>query len=128
MSTCAIDRSSLLVIIAIALVALGMWLFALSPVAMGILVALLGMFTFASVPALQARLIAEAEHHAPQAHGVAAGLNIAGFNLGIALGSMLGSLTLGTAGIIYMGATGALVSALGLGLLVLLITRAKIGK
>lgn len=49
---------------------------------MGILVALLGMVTFAAVPALQARLIGVAEQHAPHAHGVAAGLNIAGFNSG----------------------------------------------
>ena len=35
---------------------------------------------------------------APQAQGVAAGLNIAGFNSGIALGAWAGGLTLGLSG------------------------------
>tara|TARA_Y100000780_G_scaffold104849_2_gene95315 strand:- start:4824 stop:6023 length:1200 start_codon:yes stop_codon:yes gene_type:complete len=118
-----VNRSSVVVISAIALVALGMWAFASSAVAMGILVALLGMFTFAAVPALQARLIGVAEQHAPHAHGVAAGLNIAGFNSGIALGSVLGGVTISTVGISYMGIAGAIVSALGLVLLLVLISR-----
>ncbi len=118
-----VNRSSLIVISAIALVALGMWIFASYAVVMGILVALLGMFTFAAVPALQARLIGVAEQHAPHAHGVAAGLNIAGFNSGIALGSVLGGVTISTVGISYMGMAGAIVSTLGLVLLLVLITR-----
>ncbi|MCU1752329.1 MFS transporter [Pseudomonas sp. 6D_7.1_Bac1] len=112
-----VDRSSVIVISGIALVALGMWAFASSALAMGVLVALLGLFTFAAVPALQARLIGIAEQHAPHAHGVAAGLNIAGFNFGIALGSVLGGVTIGTVGISYMGMVGAVVSVLGLVLL-----------
>lgn len=116
-----VNRSSVIVISAIALVALGMWVFTASAVAMGILIALLGLFTFAAVPALQARLIGVAEQHAPHAHGVAAGLNIAGFNSGIALGSVLGGVTISTIGISYMGIAGAIVSALGLVLLLILI-------
>ncbi|MFJ2366312.1 MFS transporter [Pseudomonas sp. NPDC087697] len=112
-----VDRSSVIVISGIALVALGMWAFASSALAMGVLVALLGLFTFAAVPALQARLIGIAEQHAPHAHGVAAGLNIAGFNFGIALGSVLGGVTIGTVGVSYMGMVGAVVSVLGLVLL-----------
>lgn len=94
-----VNRSSKIVISGIALVSLGMWAFAWSALAMGVLVALLGLFTFASVPALQARLIGVAEQHAPHAHSVAAGLNIAGFNSGIALGSVLGGMTIGVAGL-----------------------------
>lgn len=120
-----VNRASVIVISAIALVVLGMWLFASSAVAMGILVALLGLFSFASVPALQARLITIAERHAPHAHGVAAGLNIAGFNSGIALGSVLGGVTIGTVGIGYTGVTGAIVSTLGLALLLALIARSR---
>ncbi|MGP0015778.1 MFS transporter [Pseudomonas sp.] len=118
-----VNRASVIMIVGIALSALGMWVFAQSAAVMGILVALLGMFTFAAVPALQARLMGVAEQYVPHAHGVAAGLNIAGFNSGIALGSWLGGVTLSTVGVSYMGMTGAIVSALGLALLLLLMAR-----
>jgi predicted MFS family arabinose efflux permease len=118
-----VNRSSKIVISGIALVSLGMWAFAWSALAMGVLVALLGLFTFASVPALQARLIGVAEQHAPHAHSVAAGLNIAGFNSGIALGSVLGGMTIGVAGLAYTGIAGAVVSILGLILLLALMAR-----
>lgn len=94
-----VDRASALIIGGIAALALGIWALAASPLAMGILVALLGAFTFASVPALQARLLRVAEIHAPAARGVASGLNIARFNAGIALGSFLGGAVLSTFGI-----------------------------
>ncbi|MFT0520564.1 MFS transporter [Pseudomonas faucium] len=112
-----VDRASAIMVGGIAVSALGMWCFAQSVVAMGILVASLGMFTFGAVPALQARLIGVAQQHAPHAHGVAAGLNIAGFNSGIALGSWLGGVTFSTVGVAYMGVTGAVISVLGLVLL-----------
>jgi MFS transporter, DHA1 family, inner membrane transport protein len=120
-----VNRASVTVIAGIALTALGMWAFASSAIAMGVLVALLGMFTFAAVPALQARLIGVAEKHAPHAHGVAAGLNIAGFNSGIALGSLLGGVTISTLGVSYTGIAGALVSALGLALALAQIARKR---
>ncbi|WP_236235388.1 MFS transporter [Pseudomonas faucium] len=112
-----VDRASAIMVGGIAVSALGMWFFAQSVVAMGILVASLGMFTFGAVPALQARLIGVAQQHAPHAHGVAAGLNIAGFNSGIALGSWMGGVTFSTVGVAYMGVTGAVISVLGLVLL-----------
>ena len=118
-----VNRANILIISGIVGVVLGMWLLSSSPVSMGILVALLGMVTFAAVPALQARLIGVAEQHAPHAHGVAAGLNIAGFNSGIALGSVLGSITISHAGIVYTGISGAIVSLLGLLLLLAQIRR-----
>lgn len=118
-----VNRTNILIISGIVVVVLGMWLLSSSPVSMGILVALLGMVTFAAVPALQARLIGVAEQHAPHAHGVAAGLNIAGFNSGIALGSVLGSITISHAGIVYTGISGAIVSLLGLLLLLAQIRR-----
>lgn len=118
-----VNRANILIISGIVVVVLGMWLLSSSPVSMGILVALLGMVTFAAVPALQARLIGVAEQHAPHAHGVAAGLNIAGFNSGIALGSVLGSITISHAGIVYTGISGAIVSLLGLLLLLAQIRR-----
>lgn len=118
-----VNRANILIISGIVVVVLDMWLLSSSPVSMGILVALLGMVTFAAVPALQARLIGVAEQHAPHAHGVAAGLNIAGFNSGIALGSVLGSVTISHAGIVYTGISGAIVSLLGLLLLLAQIRR-----
>ena len=118
-----VNRANILIISGIVVVVLGMWLLSSSPVSMGILVARLGMVTFAAVPALQARLIGVAEQHAPHAHGVAAGLNIAGFNSGIALGSVLGSITISHAGIVYTGISGAIVSLLGLLLLLAQIRR-----
>ncbi|HHE3161271.1 TPA: MFS transporter [Escherichia coli] len=118
-----VNRANILIISGIVVVVLGMWLLSSSPVSMGILVALLGMVTFAAVPALQARLIGVAEQHAPHAHGVAAGLNIAGFNSGISLGSVLGSITISHAGIVYTGISGAIVSLLGLLLLLAQIRR-----
>lgn len=108
-----VDRASAIMVGGIAVSALGMWCFAQSVVAMGILVASLGMFTFGAVPALQARLIGVAQQHAPHAHGVAAGLNIAGFNSGIALGSWLGGVTFSTVGVAYMGVTGAVIRCWG---------------
>ncbi|KER67926.1 MFS transporter [Burkholderia sp. Ac-20345] len=118
-----VNRASTLLIAGIALAVLGMWLFVSSPVSMAVLVALLGLFTFAAVPALQARLISVAEAHIPNAHGVAAGLNIAGFNSGIALGSLLGGVTIDHVGIASTGATGAIASAIGLALLLTQVAR-----
>ena len=112
------DRASLIIVAGIAAVVFGMWLLVHNPVGMAVLVALLGVLSYAAVPALQARLLGIAEVHAPQAHGVAAGLNIAGFNSGIALGSLLGATTISTIGISFVGLAGAAVA--GLGTLVLL--------
>ncbi|MBS0506045.1 MAG: MFS transporter [Proteobacteria bacterium] len=108
-----VDRASGAVIAAIAVLALGIWMFASSSLAMAVLVALLGMVTFGSVPALQARLLSIADRHAPGARGVASGLNIAGFNAGIAAGSFLGAITLGWLDVTATGLAGAVVSLLG---------------
>lgn len=123
-----VSRANIFIISGIVVVVLGMWLLVSSPANMGILVALLGMLTYAAVPALQARLIGVAEQHAPHAHGVAAGLNIAGFNSGIALGSVLGGITITHAGIVYTGISGAIVSLLGLLLLLEQIRRSHSSK
>ncbi|MDR2264442.1 MAG: MFS transporter [Enterobacter asburiae] len=120
-----VNRANLTIITGITFAVFGMWIFAISPVGMAILVALLGMLTFGAVPALQARLFAVAERHAPHAHGIASGLNIAGFNSGIALGSVLGSLTLSTVGIAWTGFTAGVVALLGLALFSLQINRAR---
>ena len=94
-----VNRANILIVGGIIIIALGMWVFSGSAVMMGILVALLGMFTFGAVPALQARLIRVASEKAPHAAGVASGLNIAGFNSGIALGSVTGAFTISSMGL-----------------------------
>jgi MFS transporter, DHA1 family, inner membrane transport protein len=118
-----VNRASLIIVAGIAVVVLGMWLLAHSAVSMAALVALLGLLSYAAVPALQARLIGIAEMHTPRAHGVAAGLNIAGFNSGIALGSVLGGATITNIGIAYTGLVGAGIA--GLGVFILLIQMAR---
>lgn len=120
-----VNRASIIIIAGIAVVVFGMWAYVTSPVAMAVLVALLGLFSYAAVPALQARLIGLALLHAPHADGVAAGLNIAGFNSGIALGSILGSVTIGSVGIAYTGLAGAVAALLGLALLLVQIVRSR---
>jgi DHA1 family inner membrane transport protein len=120
-----VDRASLIIVAGLVVVLLAIGLLVSSPISMAILVALLGLLSFAAVPALQARLLGIAEVHAPGAHSVAAGLNIAGFNSGIALGSLLGGATLSTVGISYTGVAGAVVTGVGLLLLLLQVARSK---
>ena len=61
-----------------------------NPVAALLTVLVWGAFAFGNVPGLQVYVVKLAEKHAPQAVDVASGLNIAAFNIGIAIGSVLG--------------------------------------
>ena len=49
-----------------------------------------GAFAFGNVPGLQVYVVQLAERYVPEAVDVASGLNIAAFNIGIALGSVIG--------------------------------------
>ncbi|HIC8548287.1 TPA: MFS transporter [Yersinia enterocolitica] len=51
---------------------------------------IMGVFAFGNVPGLQVYVVQKAEEYTPNAVDVASGLNIAAFNVGIALGSILG--------------------------------------
>ena len=113
------NKANVVIVSGIILTAFGMWLFIGSPIMMAIMVSLLGLFTFGAVPALQARLIEVAHKYAPNSHAVAAGLNIAGFNSAIALGSILGGMTISHIGLSFTGITGAEVSVIGLLILVI---------
>ncbi|MEL0636601.1 MFS transporter [Marinomonas sp. TI.3.20] len=53
-------------------------------------VLILGAFAFGNVPGLQVYVVQIAEREAPHAVDVASGLNIAAFNVGIALGALIG--------------------------------------
>ncbi|WP_183187355.1 MFS transporter, partial [Acetobacter oeni] len=105
-----IAKANMLITSGISVVVLGIFWFCDSPTLMFGLVAALGFLSYAAVPALQARLLNLAERFVPHAHGVAAGLNIAGFNSGIALGSVIGGVTIRWFGISYVGLVAFVIS------------------
>lgn len=65
---------------------------AVSPILALITLAGLGFLSFANVPGLQLYVVQLAKQHRPGAVDVASALNIAAFNLGIAVGAWLGGL------------------------------------
>ncbi|NIJ69217.1 MFS transporter [Xanthomonas sp. 60] len=79
----------------------------------------LGAVAFGNVPGLQVYVVAQAQRFAPQATDVAAGLNIAAFNVGIALGASLGGLVVQHLGLMHTPWLGALVVLGALALTVL---------
>jgi MFS transporter, DHA1 family, inner membrane transport protein len=62
---------------------------------------LLGMFAFMNVPGLQVLVVKLAERYVPGAVNVASALNIAAFNLGIAIGAFVGGIIVDTIGLIH---------------------------
>lgn len=111
------DRAVMLVLIGLAIVLAAIWLSAASVPLMAVLVAVLGALTYAAVPAMQARVIGIAEDHAPRALAAAAGLNIAGFNSGIALGSLIGGGVIPLMGLTATAAVGAVAAVAGIAVL-----------
>ncbi|WP_448136752.1 MFS transporter [Stenotrophomonas rhizophila] len=79
----------------------------------------LGAVAFGNVPGLQVYVVKQAQRFAPQAADVASGLNIAAFNVGIALGASLGGLVVDHLGLMHTTWLGALVVLGALGLTVL---------
>ncbi|MGG2538499.1 MFS transporter [Pseudomonas aeruginosa] len=108
------DAAVMTVLVGLAIVLLAIWASAPSLLLMVLLTGLLGSLTYAAVPALQARVIGLSHSHAPQAPAVAAGLNIAGFNGGIALGSLLGGASLEVMGLTSTAWVGAVAVGLGI--------------
>ncbi|WIE82498.1 MFS transporter [Curtobacterium sp. MCPF17_021] len=86
----SIDRTLLVVLVALTVVLAAFALVATSPVLTVIALVLMGAFGFATVPALQTRVMQYADH----APTLASGANIAAFNLGNALGAWIGGLTI----------------------------------
>ena len=68
-----------------------------------------GAVAFGNVPGLQLYVVQRAERDAPQALDMASGLNIAAFNLGIALGAWGGGLIVEHVGLMATPPIGALV-------------------
>ncbi|CCN38001.1 Uncharacterized MFS-type transporter ytbD [Vibrio nigripulchritudo SO65] len=57
-----------------------------------LIILVMGAFAFGNVPGLQVYVVQQAEKYVPNAVDTASGLNIAAFNVGIALGSIVGGL------------------------------------
>lgn len=113
------DKAVMIVLVGLAVVLAAMWPAARSIPAMAVLIAALGALTYAAVPAMQARVIGIAERHAPKALAAAAGLNIAGFNSGIAFGSLIGGGVIGAFGLTATAIVGAAAAAVGIAVLTL---------
>lgn len=75
-----------------------------------------GAFAFGNVPGLQVLVVKQAERHTPNAVDVASGLNIAAFNVGIALGSVVGGFVVEHLGLMHTPWIGALIVLLTYGL------------
>ena len=86
----SIDGTLLVVLVVLTVVLAVFALVATSPVLTVVSLVLMGAFGFATVPALQTRIMQYADH----APTLASGANIAAFNLGNALGAWIGGLTI----------------------------------
>jgi len=75
-----------------------------------------GAVAFGNVPGLQVYVVKQAERFTPQAVDVASGLNIAAFNLGIALAAWAGGLIVTHLGLMHTPWIGALVVLVSLAL------------
>lgn len=91
---------------------------AFNPLAAVATILIWGVFAFGNVPGLQVYVVKLAERYTPDAVDVASGLNIAAFNVGIALGAWGGGMIVAQAGLMHTPWVGALVV-----LVALLLTR-----
>jgi len=101
-----------LVLLVLTFTAYNRWLVLLTVLA-------LGAVAFGNVPGLQVYVVEQAQRFVPQATDVASGLNIAAFNIGIALGASLGGLVVDHIGLMHTPWIGALVVLGALALTVL---------
>ncbi|WP_347860817.1 MFS transporter [Salimicrobium sp. PL1-032A] len=72
-----------------------------------VMIFLMGLFAFMNVPALQILVVNLAEKYVPSAVNVASALNIAAFNVGIAIGSFVGGIIVENLGLIHTPWIGA---------------------
>ncbi|NMR95139.1 MFS transporter, partial [Vibrio parahaemolyticus] len=82
---------------------------AFNPISAVVTILVWGAFAFGNVPGLQVYVVKLAEKYSPDAVDVASGLNIAAFNVGIALGSWGGGLIVANAGLMHTPWIGAIV-------------------
>ncbi|OBX03883.1 MFS transporter [Gallibacterium genomosp. 3] len=83
-----------------------------------ITILVIGAFMFGNVPPLQVYVVQTAEQHTPNAVDIASGLNIAAFNIGIALGSIIGGQTVSMAGLPQTPWVGAMIVLMALVLVI----------
>ncbi len=89
----------------LALVLLVLTFTAPHPVLAVLTVLVWGAFAFGNVPGLQVLVVKQAEQHTP-GRWMASGLNIAAFNVGIALGSVVGGLVVEHLGLMHTPGSG----------------------
>ena len=107
-----------IIFIGLAAILLAFSLTAVNPLAAIITILLWGAFAFGNVPGLQVYVVKLAEKYTPDAVDVASGLNIAAFNIGIALGAWGGGVIVERSGLMTTPWVGAIVV-----LIALLLTR-----
>lgn len=108
-----VDYAVGIIMILFTITLLCIYVFSTSLLLMSIMIACLGLISYAAVPAMQSRVISLANTFIPEAAAVASGLNIAGFNSGIAIGSSLGALIIKYFGINYLAPGGAMLTLIG---------------
>ncbi|WP_438858359.1 MFS transporter [Achromobacter spanius] len=113
------DRAALLALTGLFATLLGLYQFRASGWAVLALAGVLGLVFFCIVTVLTLRLLKLAQRHVPAATAVAAGLNIASFNLGTAVGGGLGSLTIAWLGLSALPLVGAAAALAAMGALCL---------
>jgi predicted MFS family arabinose efflux permease len=82
---------------------------AVNPIAAVATILVWGAFAFGNVPGLQVYVVKLAEKYTPDAVDVASGLNIAAFNVGIALGSWSGGVIVARMGVMHTPWIGAVI-------------------
>ncbi|MEQ1977336.1 MFS transporter [Xenorhabdus sp. SGI240] len=107
------ERSVMIILFLLSFDLILMYFFGHSLVVMGILIAIIGAISYAAVPAMQARVISIAKYYVPEAVPIASGLNIAGFNSGIALGSIVGGILISHVSINYLTLGGVMICLAG---------------
>ena len=73
-----------------------------------------GAFAFGNVPGLQVYVVQLAEKYTPDAVDVASGLNIAAFNVGIAIGAVIGGVVVDNMSLTDTAWIGAVIVVLAL--------------
>lgn len=111
------DRAALWLLAGIAMVLVLIGMGQTNFYVMVVLVMALGLVTYGAIPPLQSRILALAHRHRPEALDVASGLNIAAFNAGVVVGSMLGASALvhwGLSSLAWVGLAVAVLAILAL--------------
>ena len=112
------DRASMLLLTGMLTAMALMVIFKSMLLPMTVLIFILGLTTIGVLVPLQTRILNLARRHAPHALDVASGMNIAAFNSGIMLGSLLGSATISVLGLSCTALVGTPVVAASILLLV----------